>query len=421
VIYAAWARIVHGELASIGPLEPLDFHQHEFPGLFFPPLMLIERWNLSLWHIIPRSLPTLVSVVFFLVVARVFVVRRAFVPARNRFLRFLLWLDTLFHRINQNRVTKGIVLINESTTLPEDDPVAWRETKKKSLGTTRYLIRIFLATEVPVLILCLLMALSINTGYGSWSSGYNEPVAVLLMVAWIFVALLVCVRAASLISGERSHETLDVLLSTPLRCSDLVRQKFQGVRRLMLVLAVPLLTMIAFQTFWRLSIRPPFSNLNEKDNPLLYLTSAVLCVVVYLPLVAWVSFHVGLRVRSQTRAILGALALIVGWSAVPLILVMTFSEVFRWHLHGGSPLSYAFLLSPVSMIPMTEFCALDEIDRNSLWLPVFLNFLYYGGILLFLRRRTLRSAALYLGRAEAAHAPSLRRSALLAPPSSAPA
>lgn len=413
--YEVWAGMYNGianmfaQLAFTGRLslfyappggptdfEPLNLQQYDFPGLFLAPVMLVDRWDMSAWQVIPRSLPTLASTVAFFVLARVFIVRRAFAPSRNMLLKVFHRMDGVFQRLNQNRVTKGIILINEFSTLPGGDPVAWRETRKKSLGTFRYLIRILVLTETPVLVICLLMA-------GSSDTSGMEAVSAVLFICWIMSALLVCVKAATLISGERSHETLDVLLSTPIRSDELVRQKFRGVRRLMFVLAIPLLTIVAFQTYMRLGLSSVFSD--EEDSPLLYFLAAGLAVAVYLPLVAWVSFAIGLRVKSQARAIFGSLAVIVGWCAVPLILGVSIMELFR--LHGDSVFHYLLLTSPAAIIPFAEFSALDEFN-NTPWLAVFFNYSFYIPILLFVRWQSLAFAARHLGRAESAAPPPIR-------------
>jgi hypothetical protein len=56
---------------------------------------------------------------------------------KNRLLIFLQGVDRFFHRMNQNSVTKGIVLVNDRVALPERAPIAWKETQKRSMGTLR--------------------------------------------------------------------------------------------------------------------------------------------------------------------------------------------------------------------------------------------------------------------------------------------
>lgn len=378
--------------------QPLDFQDWDFPYLLWTPRMLLDRWNMPLWHIIPRALPTVISTLCFLIAARAFVVRRAYVQPRNLVLGLFKRLDGFFHRVNDNRVTKGIVLFDDATSLPGDHPIAWRETRKRSLGTARYLVRIFVATEIPVLIVCLFLAVYDDPGYGYWNRRHmgSQAVTALLFLLWPTTALLVCVKSATLISGERSHETLDVLLSTPIRSANVIREKFQGVRRLMFVLAVPLITIVLFQTYWRV-YGLDAEQLFAVDGPVLYFLTASLTVFIYLPLVAWVSFAIGLRVRSQNRAIFAALATLVAWCALPVILTVSILEIF--HLHAPNPLNYAFLLSPISVIPFAEFSDLDDIN-NTPWLAMVLNFLFYGVILLVIRWVSLSSAARHLGRSE---------------------
>jgi ABC-type transport system involved in multi-copper enzyme maturation permease subunit len=397
----AWNQMTgHGD--AVGqPIETLDFYNEEFALLQCAPVMLIDRWDMPLWQVVPRSLGVLLSIPFWLIVARVFVVRRAFVPSRNWLLGIFKRLDGLFHRMNENRLTKGIVVINDSASLPGDEPIAWRETKKKSLGTTRYLIRIFVATEFPAFAICLL--LSIGRGFDYRYRNESEAISAVLFIAWVLIALLISVKASSLISSERSHETLDVLLSTPMRCSDLVRQKFRGIRRLMLVLAMPLLTVIIFQTLWRQATQG-FLQVFDEHSTLLYVISSVLSVVVYLPMIAWVSFYIGLRVRSQVKAIFASLAVIVAWCAIPVFALVIFDEIFQIHFWRNTPLSYLFLLSPASIIPFTEFSALDEF-HSSPWLAMFFNYAYYGAILLIMRWACLDGAPWFLGRGERRRVP----------------
>jgi ABC-type transport system involved in multi-copper enzyme maturation permease subunit len=391
-----WAPLTGNSNAV--PPEPLDIDYRSFSWMSFAPAMLMDPYSMSAtWHVIPRSLGVLLTIPFWLLVARLCIVRRAFAPSRNWLLGTFKRLDGVFQRINQNRFTKGVVVIRDSATLPGDEPIAWRETKKKSLGTTRYLVRIFVATEFPVFAMCLLLSLGGMYSYG-YRTGGREEISVMLCIVWVLVVLLVSVKATSLVSSERSHETLDVLLSTPMRCSDMVRQKFRGIRRLMLVLAMPLMTIIVFQMLWRQATHGFFESLDE-ESTLLYLISSVLSVAIYLPMVAWVSFYVGLRVRSQVKAIFASLAIIVGWCALPVFALAILDEMFRIHVMRSDPLAYLFLLSPASIIPFTEFSALDELN-NTPWLAMFFNYAYYAAILLVVRWACLDGAPRFLRRTE---------------------
>lgn len=400
----SYIALVNSIAASVWPMAGqavrFDVHPSRLHVPFLSTVTMIDGSGAPLWWVIPFSAPTIASIGVCLVAARLFVVCRAFVESRNLLLKIFRQLDAAFHRLNENRVTQGIVLIKESVRLPGDEPIAWRETHKKSLGTIRYLIRFFVATEVPILLLCCSVAMSDM----SFNTGASEAVSVLFFMVWIMAALLVTVKGATLISGERSHETLDVLLATPLRSVDIIRQKFRGVRRLMIVLACPLLTVVLFQTYFRLSTwshTGAFQNFGSRINPdpFLYMFGAIPAVLIYLPLLAWLSFAIGLRIKSQTRAIFASLALIVVWCALPFITGIVIHEGFRSVNYRESPLSYIFLLSPISVIAFSEFSELTMFNSTP-WIATFVNWLIYGGLLIAVREWCLLTASRRLGRSE---------------------
>ena len=49
--------------------------------------------------------------------------------------------------------TGGIVLVKDKVSSPRMRPVAWRETDRRSLGTFRYLFRVLVALELPVIVI----------------------------------------------------------------------------------------------------------------------------------------------------------------------------------------------------------------------------------------------------------------------------
>lgn len=320
--------------------------------------------------------------------ARVFVVRRAFVPARNPLLRFFKALDARLSSLNE-RFARGVILLRDSTLLPEDEPIAWRETAKKSLGTVRYLIRVFLALEVPTAAICLLVVI-----FSVDSSSRLEEVSVLLFFIWIIAALLLSVASTSLIAGERSHQTLDVLLATPLSGREIVLQKMRGARRLMAVLLVPFFTVFLLQSTWK-GILHGSSYGGMQFSMLVYLTCSALSVLVYLPLISWLSLLIGLRMRSQSRAIIVAVAVLAGWCLVPYIVPMVQEILSRpGRIEGG--MAYFLLVSPMTIIPVNEFY--EYRPFGSALAPVAINFAMHGAILYGLRAQVLANADRWLGR-----------------------
>ncbi len=223
--------------------------------------------------------------------------RRAFLPPRNVLLQMFRRLDKFYEEINQ--VTGGIVLVNDGNELPDERPIAWRETSKKSLGTVRYLFRVLTVLEVPILFVAAATNMSMVHNTSS--------VSTLLFILWVISAAMLCVHASGVIASERSHQTLDPLLTTPLTGADILKQKMAGVRRLIFVLSVPFASIYGFQTWFR-------------GFDIGYVLGSVASAFIFLWLTAWVALWIGLRLSSPMKAVLTSMIAVVLVCAVPLVL-----------------------------------------------------------------------------------------------------
>ncbi|MFN0051971.1 MAG: hypothetical protein ACKV0T_07255 [Planctomycetales bacterium] len=399
-VFGGWA-------SQMGRMQPtlngyqfvvLDRFVYESPSQFLLSLFApVQIGNpLTTTSVVPtmvRSVPILAMSLLGLVLARASVVRRAFVPPRNWLLALLRLVDRMFVRWNDNRLTRGIVILKDDGSLPDLEPVAWRETAKRSVGRARYLLRIFIAIESPLVVGCLLVAI-IGGGIGS------TGVSVMLFLLWGLALLIVSVNAASLVSGERSHQTLDVLIATPLSGRQILLQKFRGVQRLILMLLVPFFTIFLFQSYWRGSSGYynvlGFNRFHEQPWGL-YVACSALTAVIYLPLIAWISFLIGLLVRTQARAIVVSLGVFVCWCVLPVLFVMIPMQVLFGPQLGSH--NYLAMLSPAVIILFNELNELHHLSPSP-WLAVILNFLGYGGILFVVRHISLAFADRFLGRGE---------------------
>ncbi|MBX3444808.1 MAG: ABC transporter permease [Planctomyces sp.] len=361
------------------------------------PFVFLERTS-GLLDLAVLSLPSLGATFLCLLAARVCLVRRAFLEPKNRLLKLFRTLDRTFQNLNHNRLTRGITLTRESVRLPLYEPVAWRETQRKSLGTVRYLVRVLLVLEGPTLFLCLLMIIA-QTG-----AGQSSFLMMLRQTLWAVCLLFVAVRSAVLIAGERQQESLDVLLCTPMSTRDILLEKMRGVRRLLIVLAIPLLTCVAVNAWWRTETRFHAGYFAQVLDPgLMYLFVALASLAIQLPLVAWIGLHLSLRIRSQTRAILAATLFLTLWTAGGLIV--------EWLIHGslirmaggGRPApsaSVVQLVMPLLCPPLVIFDA--ETGRLSERGPIVYWTLCIGlqwAFLKLYRRYVLRNASRWLGRA----------------------
>jgi len=375
--------------------ETFNYYRHideDVVFAMFPVFLFVETQGDSFGVVLARSIPALVSTGAFLLMARVFVVRRAFVSRGSFTLRAFNWLDAFWHRAN--RLTGGIVLIREPDTLPEDNPIAWRQTHKKALGKLSHLLRILLLIEVPVLFIA--SAFSYTLGVSAQVEGLGMVVAFL----WVLAGLILTVVGTSAFVSERTSRTLDLLLVAPMTGADIIRQKARGLWRLVIILAIPIATVVLWES--RLERSWPAGFTYGFSAPL-YLVSSALSLLVYPSLIVWVSLWIGLKVRTAARAVMTAMVVMVMWCLLPwfIAILVDLSHV-RWFDLDNAPFSYFVLLSPASIIGFTEWWrshAWEMFEAPPL-VPIVLNHLWYGAILFLVRRRCLRRADRYLGRVE---------------------
>ena len=314
--------------------------------------------------IVLRTIPMLVFTACCLIIARIVIWRRAFVQPSNLILRMLRSLDGIFHQLNQNRVTRGIIILRDSAALPLYEPIRWRETNKRSLGTTRYLIRLLLLLEVP-LMFGMLLPLNIDV------NGHFSIVAA-PWVLWIAATLVLVIQSTGLIGAERSRQTLDVLLTTPLDSEQIVREKFAGIWRMIRMLWIPFATVYLFQVYW-------ISFVVGSDFGVFCALRGILATAVYPPLIAWIGFHFSMRCRTQTQATLATLGVICGISIGPIILG---SPLFG----AGPQLPLVEWISPAWIIIAGDFAPNMPMRHFEALVPIVLMHFAIAGCVLFVLR-----------------------------------
>lgn len=369
-----------------------QFEVEEVGYIFFGPWACLHpnSMNQPFWNTVIRTTPMLMFAGACLVFSRVMLWRRAFVQPTNLLLKVFKSLDGLFHRLNQNRWTKGIVLTHENVALPLFEPIRWRETKKRSLGTTRYLIRTLLVLEIPVLFG---MLIPYHSDYGHPPE--YAPAFVSAYILWVITALIVSIQSCGLIGAERSRQTLDVLLTTPMMSETIVREKFSGVWRMVRVLMIPFATVYLFQIVWTMWIDP-----SAGDMTAFCVLRGILAMAIYPPLIAWTGFHFGMRCRSQTQAALLTLGIITGFCLIPIVIGVYVADQQHFFLQY---LSWFRFFSPaavlgVSVRPQYEYygywAGIDlSYTHEALWAGTIVHFLLAGILLLWLRWKGMKQFA----------------------------
>lgn len=374
--------------------DGLRLQTREVPFLLFVPAMYLSgKWGgmgiaSTLQQIANLSMPATLTCVILFLLARFFIVRRAFVTPGNLALRAFRRLDGAFLRINRNRLTRGIVLVPSAQATPGEKPVLWRETTKTALGSASHLLRVILLLEIPTVVFFIVAPLP--------PRGMLVATTVMLLGALALVVLVVIVRAAGLITGERSQQTLDVLLTTPLTAREVVSQKFGSLHRTMLALSVPLLTALAYETTLRGIVSPGYrSHRNYQLTGGMYVISMVLTIGVYLLLVGWMSFYIGLRSKTRLQAMLAAVAALAGMCVLPFLLIVAPVDVFL--KPGSRVFPFVMQSSPVGFLLFTEIDSSFGTFAQAL-LALTLNTVVYGSLCAFFRWQCLKHADHYLRR-----------------------
>lgn len=332
------------------------------------------------------SVPWLLISALYVLLARWFLVRRAFLTPRNPIKELFQRLDRLFELANNNPLTRGIVVIRHSERLPGDQPVAWRETTTRSIGQARYLIRILLVLEAPVLVMLLRYA-----ALGNQRLLINFSTAVQVLM-WLGMTLVVCVLSAGLISGERGRQSLDVLLATPMTGREIIRQKLAGVLWLIWICEVPLWTCLLFRFL--------------VDHDIVYVLCHASMLLIYPRAVAWLAMWYGLRSKTAIMAVVKSLLAVLWRCLGPFVLIYLMVMLFFFQGGPGNGLEELLALmslaSPVTLFVVCEFSRENgNSDLPLAFQPVaamFMNSIIHGGLLLWVWYRCLDRADVLLGR-----------------------
>ncbi|HET6323989.1 MAG TPA: ABC transporter permease subunit [Planctomycetaceae bacterium] len=314
-----------------------------------------------------------------LTIAETVLAGRAFVTANRSVPPLFRLIDRLFEALNT--VAGGVVLLRDRPSLPEREPIRWRETRKRTFGTPRYLTRVLLAIELPVMVLAPAIRLSAAPAV------QDRGLLLVLGLTWMSALLLVGVFAASVISQERSRRTLTVLLISPLTGRQILEQKLAGVDRLMAVVALPLASLMLFEFWWR----------SPTAGAYLLLSAATLAV--YLPCVKWLAVGLGLRMRTQLIAVVVTVLVLGMWTAA---MAAAIPVLRQFHVDSSAFRELFFVLSPIDVVRSIQRTA--TVDAGSLppalarYRPFLLHFALYAGLAFLLRLQCFRNIDRRLGR-----------------------
>jgi ABC-type transport system involved in multi-copper enzyme maturation permease subunit len=325
--------------------------------------------------VLRASLPMLGASLICLVLARSVVLLHAFpsgVGLRTR-------LRRLMARPRSNRIARP--QSDPEGSLPQDDPVAWLERRRNPFGVGS--LTVFVLLEAAIVLVC-------------FSSQKPETLPMMMWSLWILALVWQTAAGASLIGKERSQQTFDVLLSTPLSSREILLQKLAGIRRNLRPIWGVFLTAVVLSACNR-----PYDAFTPHPSgsfpAVAYIVCSVVTFAIYMPLFTWLSCWIGLRSKNQMRAVITALVAGIAWCVLTFVLVvipvLEFSRPFETR--------YILLISPVSLVILNEIGGLGNVTQlggGSEVAPLLINSLLYFTCLQVIRRKCLDDADRCFGR-----------------------
>jgi len=339
----------------------------------------------------PFAAGVMMSTVAMLLLARWFFVRRAFVKPRNLMLAFFRKLDAFFK--SANAVTGNVELWSSKDTLPGDQPVAWWEVTKRSLGKAHYLFRVLILLQLPALFVAAAMVVNAKPGRGQ-----NDVLTVMLGFIWCVSILMLTAQAASTFSVDRSRQRLDVLLTTAMSDRQIVLEKTAALKRLTLVLLMPLATVAGAEAWWE--YMPSVTRFHFSEGGSQYIVATLLSFAVYPAVAAWMGMWLGMRTVKHVRAIMWAIGLLLTVCLLPMWLSQLARSWFGLSPHSDLAAALASAISPLTMFDWTETNQLKAMAVSP-WILIVFHYTIWAGVALLLRRQCIVHASRYLGRVAA--------------------
>ncbi|MCA9098839.1 MAG: hypothetical protein KDA36_10640, partial [Planctomycetaceae bacterium] len=265
------------------------------------------------------SIPSFIVGTGILLYARNVLFDRATVQPSHPLLRLFRWFDEKFHELNQNSVTRGIQVLSSKGSLPEFDPIGWRERTHSLAGSPTHLMRLFSIMMIPLTVI-LFLALSDRRS----SSNSLGPIVVIL---WYLSLLVVFFSSTPLFIKEKGRQTLDVLLSMPISTDELLEQKRAGVVRLIELFQVVLWLVLSFHIY--MTYRTESWHID-----LLILVVVGLSHRLQLQTVSWLGMLLGAWQKHLVRALAtGMIGIVLVWREIPkyLISIFNISLISFWY------------------------------------------------------------------------------------------
>jgi hypothetical protein len=224
----------------------------------------------------------------------------------------------------------------------------------------------------------------------------SMPFYIIVGGLWILFLLTVPIQSANAVASERMNERLGAILTTPLTSAEILDEWLAPVRRWTSFLVRPLMGVFVIEAMVK------FKNSDLADprirNFFAYLAISGLTVLIYPRLVLWFCLWIGLRIRSQIRAMMTAFLAVVAWC---IGLPALFGYMAETGLTSQSWGRSAEIVSPVTVIGLAEGLGSPKSETTltpGLALLLVIHFALFAALMWRMRLICLTKADDYLGR-----------------------
>lgn len=266
--------------------------------------------------------------------------------------------------------------------IPVDDPIAWRERPRAA-----YLVQWWIIRICGIIAACIL--LFVISRRGGPNTADLISMYFIWAATWLILTLKICISASSQIVQERTQQTLEVLLTTPLTGEQIVRQKMESVGRIIQFGRLALVGCVVLHTFYRWDIS--------------FLVNAALMIWLYPQVIAWQAMVCGLPLKNSAWAILKTLLVLAARCLVPYLLIMVlvilFSGMLMSSRNGPPDIIFVLLcLSPLTLLSMADQLSTMEGVEHFAIIGPFTTLAANGILLLYLQYKAILRADKLMGR-----------------------
>jgi ABC-type transport system involved in multi-copper enzyme maturation permease subunit len=337
------------------------------------------------------SLPSFFATVFYLCLARMLLISRAF-KSESRLFR---WPGRHGIRaVGGNHPSMNSIGVSnycDDRFLPDQLPVAWRENSRHWPSSAR--VRI-------ALLLIMLLAWYVFLIPELKVTGSEQNIVLSLVMGqlllWVGTTIWLIARAAGSISRERGHQTLNVLLTTPIPGREILLQKMKGIRASVWTWLLPLATLL----FLRLAFLPLKAHVNGRglEYPLGAFNELTM-LMIYPQLIVWIAFYFSLKSSTAVMAIVKSILSILILCLAPWLILACIAIAC-----GGltddyfGPVVALLMFGPENLLLYGYGFESIPPGFHESFFPVCLNSAIHGGLWLAIRRYCLRNADRLLGR-----------------------